>query len=516
MLERKEQRREAWMTALVFLLVLVVLCSDLSNDISWGDDSAGYLNEAIALVDGRLEEQFRLNVFLHPSPLPKEAGETLVYSMGYPLILSGVYRLAGFDRTGFTSLVWYRLPSVLALAGMAAVLYRFYRRRLSQDVSFGLSVLYCLNPLMLDLVDSLYTECVFLFFAMLSFLMTEAMSSALANGRRGHAALAGFVLGTGLGLGCLIRLNGGMIAAGVAVLQLRDLHRKGFRSAWRSYLLPWAVFVFVLAAGRLLLPKATSNISDFGQLTVPLFIKNIWEYAYALLLWLSNLAGRNRHRVLRVILIGVTGLLFLRGAWKKNREEWPYLVFLVVGIGSLLFLPYNQGIRYCFPMLPFLLLFAGYGADELRGWLQTGKGAPRRAVRISAAVCTFAVMAAVVASALSGNLIRLCRGEDVREEGTATAFSVEAVDMYRYIRENTAPESIIAFKKPRMLYLATERSSFNVEVNDHHMEEADYYLSCDYLNRITHTETLPDFTGTLIPIWNTGGFTLYQVSLGAE
>ena len=48
--------------------------------------------------------------------------------------------------------------------------------------------------------------------------------------------------------------------------------------------------------------------------------------------------------------------------------------------------------------------------------------------------------------------------------------------MYRFIQEELLEDAVIAFGKPRALYLNTGRTSFKVGVNGHETGEADYYL----------------------------------------
>ena len=57
-------------------------------------------------------------------------------------------------------------------------------------------------------------------------------------------------------------------------------------------------------------------------------------------------------------------------------------------------------------------------------------------------------------------------------------YSDEAIETYRFIRENASEDAVIAFAKPRALYLNTQRRSFRPGINGHEMEDADYFLFC--------------------------------------
>ena len=519
-----EKRIDRRMALLAFLLTLAVLCSGLTNDSQWGDDFAGYLNQGIALGEGRLDAQIRLNVFMHPSRLPEEAGETLVYSMGYPLLLSGVYRLAGFDRTGFTSIVWYKLPSVLALAGLAAILYTFYRRRFPAWLSLTFGVLFCIHPEMRSLVDSLYSDAVFLFFAVLTLSMTEVFLSALSAGQHRRALWSGVVMGLAAGMTCATRLNGAVFCAGAGVMHLLYLRKKeNRRGRWGLHAVPWIVFLILAAVfGGAVFPSATSNLSDFSRWSWGMLAKNAEDYLQGMAYWTARLVGIWPRRSMLFVVTGamgaVLGLLAVLGAVKAGRREGVYLAILILTGAAVLILPYNQRLRYCYPVLPFMLLFAGYGGKALWKRMWSGRPAGERRARPVAALLVCLALTVITARSFSGDLLRLVRGEDVRESGCGTPFSAEAVDMYRFIRDNTPEESVIAFQKPRALYLATERRSFRLPVNGHSLAEADYYLYCRALDDREETEIIDGFKGTLRPMYSIGGFSLYAAEgrAGAE
>ena len=117
----------------IFIAILTLSVFSLDNDCPWGDDYAAYISEGISIADGYFDEQVKLNLFMHPSILPEEARSgSLVYVWGYPLIMALVYKFVGFDRVSFSSIIYYKLPSALALALLAGVLFLFLRRRMGR------------------------------------------------------------------------------------------------------------------------------------------------------------------------------------------------------------------------------------------------------------------------------------------------------------------------------------------------------------------------------------------------
>jgi len=83
---------------------------------------------------------------------------------------------------------------------------------------------------------------------------------------------------------------------------------------------------------------------------------------------------------------------------------------------------------------------------------------------------------------------------------------------YSYIQSNTDSDSVIAFQKPRVLYLNTGRLAFNLSVNGHSLDEADYYLECNYLDNNSETAMISAYDGQLVQIYSNVHFNLYSVT----
>lgn len=150
--------------ALIVDAVLFLSIFSLTPTCSWGDDFAAYISEGIAIAEGKFDEQVQLNVLMHPSKLPDEAlNGSLVYVWGYPLLLALVYKLVGFDRVGFSSIIYYKLPSAIALALTAGVLFLFLRRRFGKPLSFMLAFLFCTCSEFFSGINSLYSDVVDLY-----------------------------------------------------------------------------------------------------------------------------------------------------------------------------------------------------------------------------------------------------------------------------------------------------------------------------------------------------------------
>lgn len=523
-------RREWYMVTALALAVLMLCLFSLDGFCFWGDDYAAYINQAIALSEGRFDEQARLNYIMHPSIMVEEAekGE-LVYVWGYPLILSLCYALAGFDRTLYTSIALYKLPSVLALAWLAAVLYPFYRKRMGKALSFMLTLLFCCCGEFFSFIDTLYSDLVFLFFAVLALYLSEKYSEQDTG--KSRFALA-FLLGAVLWFMNEIRLNGIAIlfacAVGQAIVLIKK-HRKLSKGETAMALLPYMILAVLTLVSSLILSPATGNNSDMERALLSLFISNLRYYFELIWHWLGLLMNslfiNPLYSVLRRIipisfeslglikniLCALCAVLALMGIILDGIRRNAHLSLLIlVYIIFVSLLPYTQGLRYIYPLLPLVLLFIGCSLQRILSRVGEMAGNSRilkaGGILVFALLCFFTVLPRV--SDIGDNE----KNESVTINSVAdiymqNAYSPAAIEAYNFIQQNIPEDSVIAFFTPRGLYLNTQRLSVKPGVNGHSMEEADYYLR--YL-LMGEYEIFPEPGEEFEPVFENSEFILYK------
>ena len=468
----KAYDRKDWFCALgIFVLVLILAAGQVTAGLpDWGDDHAAYISEGIAIAENRLDEQTEVNYFYHPTHLTREANDgKLVYVWGYPLLQAGIYKLVGFDRTNYSSVIWYKAPLVLSLALLGGVLFLFFRRRFNLYISAFLALLFCVSGDLIESVNKLYADLPFVFFAFLAFLLMEWYSERPGNP----------VLAVGYALSLLFtyetRLNG-MSACAVALLGHILLQRKEFISKnrfWKN-LIPYGIFIIlVLLAERLWLAPATQNLSDIGTASLSAILNNIYSYAGTVVIYFSTLSG------IKLVPIGfIITALCVFGFVKNGFGRNLHLSVLVVGsFIVLVLLPYQQGLRYLYNVLPILLMYAAYGALIAGKWIlkliQNRKKNLDTAGKVAA--CSLALI--LLLSACAFQIVRDVRNISDRSVSAETdVFSDEAIEMYEYIQANTSQDAVVAFAKPRVLYLTADRLSFRPGSNGHELEDADYFL----------------------------------------
>jgi len=466
---------------IAFLLAFVILTAAFINLgkglSSWGDDFAAYLSDSIAISRNRLPEQTKINYYYHPSPMDDGVSEEgLVYPWGYSLFLTAVYEAVGFDRTDFSDIIYYKIPSMLALALTAGVLYLYFRRRLSRLFSALIVLFFSISADIFRLLNSLYSDIVFLAFAVLSLYAAERyreIDSRKTVSKTLYAVFCALVFLTAYE----VRLNGftlvlvsllhHMIFA-VSEKKLRSLREITF------LLLPYILFGLFVVLGDLILLPVTHNVSD-TSISIRGILSNVCHYAYRFVVYTSDLLG-GIPAELAVIMFVPFAVGFFAHGFKK---DFIHITALFVGTLLVLFyLPFRQGMRYTYHILPFYIYYVVMGIKTVYAFLK--KKLPSKATTllkgaaaVLTAVCLFISYGDIIASGVS-NL----KADRVSEKDSP--YSEASIDMYGYIRENTGDDSIICFFKPRQLYLATERLSFRHAVNGHDVFEADYLLMTKY------------------------------------
>lgn len=506
-------RQEKWLVLLLALLIFMSCISTLNYDCNWGDDFAAYLNQGIAIAEGRFEQQVALNAYMHPTTLPEECRNSdLVYSWGYSLIEAAVYKLVGFDRVNYESIIYYKLISFVAIAIFSSILYLFFRRRFGKACSFFLCFILCIHPYLKDLASSLYSDIVFLLFSWLCFFFAESMTF---KGKSLRSIVANSILfGVCMWATNSIRLNGFTVIIVAALLHLKSVvsERKQFKPLHIIFhLIPYFIFAFLtIIFNYLIFAPATPNLSDLKRISVFVLLSNIKTYIGLIATFLLNLVGLDTGNYEYNPVFWIMLLMLIYGLFRAWKREFILIAFTFCTFLTLIFLPYTQGMRYFINTFPIFMLLFGYSIGGLKEFIQN-RFNPDIFIRLSGWTEGAAFMLSVVLffSCWSNNFFHILQGNDVRGYEYKTAYSSAAVEAYRYIQENTPEDCIIAYSKPRALYLNTERVSFNYDSNGHSLNEADYFF-CRSQDTALPLEVWE--SGMLQLVWTNNEFSLFSVN----
>lgn len=529
-MHNKLTRRDFWTLPVLVALLGILALMSLQSGHWWGDDYAGYLNEAIAISEGRLDEQIHLNVMMHPSPMTflEEDADTLTYVWGYPLILSVIHRFVGYDTWNYSSLIFYKLPGVCALAALGGLLFLFYRRHFSYFPSLVLSLLFCLNPQFFSEVNNISPELPFLFCFVLCLWLVEVI---LDQQRLLRRILLMIALGAALWASCILRLNGTALIAFVALAHFIRIFRTVPKTKRLLFdLVPYVICGLLLLVSYSIFPAPTSNHSDVGKLAFSTLYANFIYYFNVLISWFTFLFSRTSDGLFHATATGYFMFIFmLLGIWKKGFRENTHLTLIVLStFVTVCLLDYQQGLRYIHTLLPAALLFAAYGAAAFFNSLLSHVDSflRSRSCWVALVVCML-VLTTMLGSTTQQAITNFrTRGDELPD---LNSYSTYAVDVFRYIQTETDDDSVIAFYKPRALYLNTGRLSFKPQIAPDLVVNLDAFLpyqprykpltDADYIlffldfSHDEYQRVVTELNGTALlePVYENNYFELYKI-----
>ena len=414
----------------MILISLIIGACTLRRGHEWGDDFAWYILQAKSILNGTTDE------FMEQSRFTNEQSTThlgpIAYPWGYPLILTPVYAVKGISPLAL------KLPGLFFYAGFLVCLYLLMKTRLTETESLLVVALFAFNPLLLQFLDQILSDIPFLFFSTLALLlmMQEGKQSTLRYIGIGAAIFfTAFLRVTGvLLLGCFL------IVEFFKLLDNRKDRATVIEIIKRSVIVCF-VFILLWIANLLLFPQGGD--SYFSQYTSLIETAKGFVPAYfnVFSLFFGNSQG---WKYLYYVMFG----LFLLGAGIRWKQEPIFILFFVLWILVHITYPYWQGPRYIFPLLPIFIYFIFQGIKFLINKLpEVNQLIGKRAVY------AFWILIAGIFLVKSFTNAYANLQNDRSISGPFDSYSLE---VYNYIKEETPPEGVVVFFKPRVMLMMTD------------------------------------------------------------
>jgi len=223
-------------------------------------------------------------------------------------------------------------------------------------------------------------------------------------------------------------------------------------------LLPYLIFGLLAGLLTFLLPGGQeSYFTHFSMFTVERFIGNLIYY-------LKLPATLFDYIPLGIFFFIFTVILFFIGMGATWRKNLHFLAYSVLTLLLFMLWPETQGLRFIFSILPLFILIAAQGAI----WLNEKFSQPVF-VKAVFGIWLAMTMLSFGISAWSG-WTNIQSGREINGP-----FDLISMDMFEFVREQTPPDSIIIFFKPRAMRLFTDRDSFMTE-NCEGLTKGDYLV----------------------------------------
>lgn len=435
--------------AIIIITSIVIGACTLKRGHQWGDDFAWYILQAKSILNGTTDE------FIEQSAFTNYQSTThlgpLAYPWGYSLILTPVYAVKGLSPLAL------KVPGLFFYAGFLACLYLLARKRLTRTESLLLTSLFAFNPLLIDFLDQILSDIPFLFFSTLSLLLM------IGEGRR--STLQNALLGALIFFTTFLRVTGVLLLGSLLAIEFFRLlnHRRDRAAATaiiKDSFLICSVFILLWIANTALFPGGDeSYVSQFAGLSVQTVTSALAAYFNSFSLFLGTAGG---WRYLYYFLI----VFFLVGAWTGPSREKVLLLFFVLWIIVHITYPYVQLPRYIFPLLPIFIYFAFQG---MKVAIHKLPGAYHRAGQVAFYGFWFLIAGSFLFTSSAHAYNNLQNNREIN--GPFDPYSIE---VYTYIKEETPPDSVVIFFKPRVMVMMTEHPTIM-------STECDRMLKGDYL-----------------------------------
>lgn len=460
----------------VLLASACLLAVGMLNDgQDWGGDFSSYIMQAASLVEGAPKSFIEANQFFiehstrHIAPV--------AYPWGYSAMLAPVYAIYGQDIVSLKSV------SIFCYLLFLVVLWVGFRKRHQGAWLWCLIGLFALNPTMLVYLNRVLSDVPFLLFSTLCVVLIGRF--VIERRRLISPGSDAALLGVLIALACTIRTNGVVLLATLMVTRAATLLINYRRckagdaplpsedsepqstdqtpgpGKW-IYLLPFISFFVVMLLYRVLLPSGESE-----QLSIlkEVSLGTMWYHLF----YYGNMPAEFFEGVPLPYTVYLASLpLMIVGMYRRRQTDHHMAVYIALMFGLYVVYPPLAGFRFMFPIMPFYISFVLSGLEALQGRSTDNRKTPRRAACLAPVAIIIVCFTVLSVANVRDNLGR----ERATREGPYTA---DSSAMLSFIEEETEPDSVYVFYKPRVLRLMTDRQAYMTRDLDH-LDRGDYLV----------------------------------------
>ena len=449
-----EEKLSAENKRLIRIVLLLIMLAPgvlgwlvIDNGHDYRGDFAMYVSQAQALLNGTTQELYEMNKFaMNNSDI--RLGPYL-YQMGFSVLLAGVLAVFGLN--------FYAMKG-LCLGGLVLsipLLFKLFRPHFKSTVEPLLIVtIIAVHSSYIIFCDSILSDFPFLFFILLAFILFSRKPTLLNQ----------ITLGFFIYFAYIIRDIGIVLLPTLMVFQLhRFWLSSNLVSDKRIWVMPYLVFAFLMLIGLFALPFGQEN--HFKELFSNLSGTQLWE-TFKYYRWLINdffyFSQNFQGFFYSIVLLTVLGCISMF-------KRVPHLVvYIGLSISILMIWPHKQGIRFLFPVLPFVLFFIMKGLQLVFEGLVVGRK--------------------IVLSLIGGFLVfSLVQGypriREYAERDTNQCYTKEMQAMYKYMATEIPKGKLVGSYYPRVTRLFTGlnalRTGWNnpiIDYNQTSKEHVDYTL----------------------------------------
>ena len=438
--------------SLILLTSALLGLSTLTRGHFWGDDFAAYIMQAKSILTGSMDEFVTANTFTVTQSSHQIGPEA--YPWGFPLMLVPVYALIGLSPLAL------KLPGLLSYLAFLVVFFFLIKRRFTLTENLLAVSLFAFNPELLRFLDNILSDIPFLFLSTLAILLADFYTRETQHKRRLTLAI---MTGVAVFAAFFVRTQGLILLSSILLFQvIRFLGQREQRNQLvidmlimvASFGILWGISMLIFPGGQ------TSYLALYSGFSIDLVINNIVSYSRLFREFFTTLPGQD-------LFFWIFTVSFFIGLITRLKTDLLFVLYAALYLLVIWTWPEWQGYRFIFPLLPFFVYFAFQGIKTVFGWIRkdTRHIGPRLTY-----TCLFLMTTIFAFNAGNNAYINLRDNREINGP-----FDPLSLETFNFIRNETPPESVIVFFKPRAMRLMTDRYALALTECDR-IPEGDYLV----------------------------------------
>jgi hypothetical protein len=419
----------------------------------WWGDTAGYLMQAISILNNEIQDFIVHNTFTIRESSWQMGPVT--YPWGYPLLISAVIEVFGLNLIAIKSI------NILCYAIFLVFLFQLFSKRLALIETILLVSLFAFNPYILVHHDVICSDIAFLPFSTLSILLIDKYIVSKKTASVSEYILIGSVIFVAF----FMRSNGILLLATLFISQLVNifiLHKNGysfslFRIAVSS--IPYAVFFLLVVLSATFFTVGSGALLSFiAQVTGQSLKSNLYYYIKLPVEFFWSVPHKE-------IIYIFTLPFFITGLFSSIKYSYHFIAYVILSLLLFIIFPPQQGLRYIFPILVFYIYFIVIGINYLFNHQNL-----LRYKHVVTSIIMGGVLFFFLKSSVTIAVNNLESNRDIRGP-----YEQVSQDMFNYIKNYVEDDGVVIFFKPRIMRLMTNKSSIMANTCNE-IYKGDYYV----------------------------------------
>ena len=364
--------RSAGIALVLAASVVLVWWGGVSPANHWGDDWAGYLLQARAIVNGGVEAELAANT------VAMQGGDVQIgpyaYPWGYPVLLAAAGVASDWNPVGL------KVVGGLSLVVLVLASFALARSRLGLGLSAFVAIAVGMQPEVVLDADFIGSDVPFTAISTVGLLLVYRQYLRISSGAGPGVGIALGVVAASVAA-FSIRSNGAVLPCTYLALLALATWRE--RSAWRAmagHAVGFAAAIGLLFAAYFgAFPDGSLVHAGYLSFDPRIWLERSVRHVHYVAEWVTL------RQILGIGKLLPLGALVALMLWGLLRRPWDGAVLAIYVLGHLALLtlfPFDGGLRYYHPLLPAAFMLAALGVRA--AWADFGARLPPTTARRAA------------------------------------------------------------------------------------------------------------------------------------